>query len=1237
MHAMNPPVMFRVSLLLACLGAAVQAQAMPSQNPLFLSESVPPNLIFTLDDSGSMRWAFGPDEVGRENSASNIRGTRRGMSSTSNPMYYNPNVTYRLPVRLDANGTLAATGYDTSFTQAWHTGYHTDRGSLNLSNNYKVSWNFNTDETSNYNYSSNTNYGASTGQVYNLSPNPAADFKPTFTLSLSNNQSTTVKPYPQLGDITIKRTGNSTCTATSSDFASISCSRNNSTSTFTLDLTQTGVPAYYYVYDSTSKANCTPADNDCYRLRFVTSTSGVKSTDERKNFAIWYSFYRTRALATQTAANLAFNELASSVRLTWQTLGSCTTLNSTNTTGACANNRFREYSPRHKANFLTWLANQKFEKSTHLLAATARAGEFLKTDVAWARNPNPLNANGTTGTTVTNPVYACRPSYHVLMTDGMWNDGTAPSITHRDDSTFTVGGYAYNGKMAPFADTTNVTLADVAMHYWATDLRPTLSNEVRPYIRSPNSDPAKQFWDPRNNPATWQHMVNYTMGLALTNSLNAPGIPWAGETFKGAGYEALASGAKKWPAASSSSDNNVYDLWHAAINSRGEFFSVDSPQDMVDAFQTILTRIADRETSAAAVSMESAVTSSGNEAYYARFSSETWSGELIKYAVDSNGQLSYQWNARDKLNGKSAGSRNILFNRNGTLDSFIWNNLSAEQQALIGRTISGTADNLGPDRVDFIRGDRSNEETLFRKRTHVLGDIVHSSPVVVSAPDRMESMMNPLNGAANSYTEFKQEHKNRAKRIYVGANDGMLHGFDEEGEEVFAFIPTEVIGNLHKLTDKSYNASHQYFVDGTPVVGDVYFEGAWHTVLIGSLRGGGRSIFALDVTNPDNVSLLWEFGAADDEDMGFSFTTPVITRAGNGKWVVLLSNGYYSDSGKAVLYMLNVEDGEVLSKLEVEGDENTVNGLSSPQTVDVNGDLIVDYVYAGDLQGNVWRFDLFNASQGFATKDSALADSTFRVGFSGNPLYVATNSSGRQPITVAPTLVRHISGRGYVVTFGTGRYIENSDAQADTSQAMTLYGIWDRQTDGNAAPSTPSLSRTRLQQQTLGAELSNTFADPSSAGKARDLRLLSNNNVDWVSDSNTNGKYGWYLDLTTGGNRKGEMIVTPMMSRANVLLVTTTTPNDNPCAAGMERWFIALNAYTGGRTDFNVLDMSGNNYVDAYDSYNGQVVSSVKIPGFGSPAVVGSKGYFNTETGIADLQMSFGPAASNRQSWRVVQ
>jgi len=433
-----------------------------------------------------------------------------------------------------------------------------------------------------------------------------------------------------VGDITfaITRTGKNSCTATATMAgvtATAACTGSNNN--FTASLTQVSVPPYYYKYDASIAPTCTTANDSCYRLNFI-------STDERQNFANWYSFYRNRALSTVTAAALAFYDLSPSVRLSWQSLGNCTTFSSTDPNSQCKNNAFKEYSPTHKGQLYAWLRSIAFDQSTPLPAALKRAGEFYTTSTPWQKNPNG------TGNTAQN-TYACRASYHILMTDGQWNaTTTTPSNFRHDAANFTLpDGRAYSQRK-PYYDSTNNTLADLAMHYWATDLNPNLDNDLPAYMPFKSGDNTTDYWDPRNDPATWQHMTNFVMGLGLTESLNNASIPWAGSTFAGQGYSNLLAGTANWPAASSGSANNVYDLWHAAINSRGEFFSVDSPEAMVQAFDDILSRIADRKSTAARPAINSGQVSTDENnngtvktvSYQTSYASDdNWSGDVKRF------------------------------------------------------------------------------------------------------------------------------------------------------------------------------------------------------------------------------------------------------------------------------------------------------------------------------------------------------------------------------------------------------------------------------------------------------------------------------------------------------------------------------------------------------------------------------------------------------------------------------
>jgi type IV pilus assembly protein PilY1 len=1341
-----------VSMFLSGVSHAQATLLDPAQTPLILSESVAPNLIFTLDDSGSMVWAYAPDNI------DSLSTTRRVKSSTFNPMYYNPTITYTLPVKYESDGARSTTQYSTSFTSAYFNGLVSSRGSVNLSTDYRVTWAYNPattpkttglansdfgDQNTNNTYAENAaaDFNAATISTTTApGPSGSGNFSGSANSSMANNATTNLT----MSGVTfsVKRTGTTTCTATkvtnstnstATDTQSntpttgytttavtttttaygnpSSCVRSSNTYTVTApttytssvtttvtraDLRKAAVPAYYYLYDTTL-AGCTSVNTDenCYRLVFVSSSSGKNraaeasvGTDERANFARWYSFYRTRSLTTLSAANLAFTGLPRSIRLTWQTLGSCTAFNST--AAACGSNYLRKFTSNHVGNFFNWLPTVTFTSSTYLRGAMIRAGNFLSaTDSpAWAANPYPLTSSGGVGTTVQEPKYSCRANYQIMMTDGMWNDAPAmPSDLKPDETAISAlpDATAY-ALQKPYVDATTSTLADLSFHYWAKDAS-TLGNDVKPVIVAPNAaDPAGQYWDPKNDPATWQHLTTYTVGLGLNSSLTAAGIPWAGSTYAGAGYSALVAGTASWPAASSNSTNNVYDLWHTAINSRGEFFSADSPDTVVAAFNQIISRISNRTTSASAPGVTASLVQDTltREVYETQLNSEDWSGNLTKFTVDSNNIRAEDWNAKSVIRSKNASTRNIkMANTSGALTDFSWSNLSAAQQAMLNKDNDLTntpTDSKGEARLNYIRGDHSSEGSTsgsFRIRSSVLGDIINSSPVIVGTPKNVGYLMDVIDGTsgAQSYNTFKAA--NRAEKtstevssprrpmVYVGANDGMLHGFDANtGEERFAFVPTAVIQNLYKLPAQRYTGSgHQYYVDGTPVVADVFFGNAWHTVLVGTLRAGGRSLFALDVTDPENISLLWEKSFTDTNlnNLGYTFSQPTIARLHTGNWAVVTGNGYgnqaSSTADNASLLIFNIATGELQRELVVTGDTSKANGLSSPRLADNNADGVADYAYAGDLQGNMWRFDLVTTRAVPVTPDpfkrgtgflGNIAASNFAVSYGGSPLYKATDSraSGTatpQTIMAPPSLVRHPSTLGYLVIFGTGKYFETGDGTKDDTRAMTVYGIWDRKTKGQTTSTRTPPTRSSLQAQTITSQPS---TNPFSANVDVDgIRTVSDNTVQWyntgatdTADSDVN-KWGWALDLKVANSTptySGEMVISPMSARGQTLLLGTLTPNSDPCKEGVDSWIYGLDATTGGRTKYNVFDLDNSRTIDDNDSFtsNGSslVVSSYKSKG--STFTTNAGDLFGSNS--SGMKYSSGPGSTGRQSWRVI-
>ena len=1272
-------------------GGLVSAAALDvSQQPLMLVDSVPPNLVFTLDDSGSMRWAFAPDAMGANDNA--VRNTRRSKSGSYNGMYYDPEIEYLVPVRLNSDGSTASPGYTTSFTNASHNGLQPTLGTSNLSTDYRVSWNDDINSTQNYGYGSSTNYAAPTGRIYNLAENPATDF--FVDVNLRNGASTTVTT-PGGVQYTIERTGNSSCRFTGAGYTNNSslCAQTSGGGDrrARVDLRQRPVFAYYYILNPGCAAG---TDNeDCYTLVEVGNTSGPGGIDERQNFANWYSFYRNRALATLSAATLAFNDLPPSIRFTWQSLGGCTTLNS----GNCNNNRFRNYTPRHKSNFFEWMRNLQFDQSTPLRVSLDRAGKFLQTDAAWAANPNPFTSSGGNGATVTSPVLACRPSFHIMMTDGMWNgaNGSPSGTLQPDHSSFALpDGSSYNGSRSPYADTTENTLADLAMHYWSTDLRPTIDNELKPFNRFTSISAEEQYWDPRNNPATWQHMVNFTVGLSLTSALDQAGLEWTGSTFAGAAYQNLLSGSEDWPAAGVSSDNNVYDLWHTAINSRGEFFSADSPEALVRSFQDVLSRIAERNSTSGRPGVSSSVSlnasdpddlSITNRIFESSYDSTGgWSGDLIRKDVRRlpGGVVTIEevWSAADEITAQGEGSRNILMGGgSGTsgLRSFSWTNLNAAQQAIFNLNpdgLSGTSDGRGAARVDYLRGNRSGEGSAdddFRERNSLFGDIINSSPVTVGTAGNVPYLMDRIDGDRGEYLTYLRQTADRPELLYVGANDGMLHAIHTEdtgglkgGQEAFAFIPSAVIPNLPVLTGQSYQGGeHRFFVDGSPVVRDVYIDGEWRTVLVGTLRAGGKSLFALDITDPgvdgSGVKLLWEISneTADYGDLGYTFARPEIVRLHTGQWGVLLGNGYDSTNPDtavndvAALFVIDISDGSLISQLTVDDGSGLPNGLSSVRGADNNSDGVVDYAYAGDLRGNLWRFDLVSTGTTSSSVDpfdrslqSTITPSTFKVAYGGQPMFRArynNDSALPQAITAIPSLVRHPTRLGYLVIVGTGKYFETSDAAPDTSKANSIYAVWDRYTRAqNTTAGDARANRGNMEERVITTQANTTFTGEEGSTTSL-VRVISDGSVEWYNPGTTPvqeaaetnvRRRGWYLDLKVGNTLNGELMVNEMLARGSTLLFGTNIPNEDPCADGLSSFIYGINAQTGARTQLPPFDYNRDGRIGREDRTSAGIPpSGIQIGAPGGVALTGDGLVYGNDDVIGFFVP---PNEQGRQSWQ---
>ena len=627
----------------------------------------------------------------------------------------------------------------------------------------------------------------------------------------------------------------------------------------------------------------------------------------------------------------------------------------------------------------------------------------------------------------------------------------------------------------------------------------------------------------------------------------------------------------------------------ASAGGTGTAYSATDYSSLSASLDTIFNNILAQIGSGASVAATSTSKFAGSTLFQALFQSSDWSGSLYALPVSSGGVIGApSWDAGALLTGPS-GRQILTYKRsNGNGIPFKWpanpasptaSELDTWQIAALNQTPSGATDTNGSARLDYIRGSATNEGSglNFRTRpTSKLGDIINSSPIYVAMPD--DGYPNSLE-TTSSYATFRSTNMTRDPMVYVGANDGMLHAFRAAtGVEKFAYVPTSVFKNLTQLTSSTYN--HRYFVDGTPTVGDAFFGGAWRTVLTGGLNAGGQGIYALDVTNPAAISeagaasaVLWEFTDADDADLGFTFSAPKIQKMKNGKWAVIFGNGYNnsvadgaaSTTGHAVLYIAFINDGldgtwsagDFIKITTKAGSTATPNGLATVTPVDIDNDYLTDYIYAGDLLGNMWKFDVTSANP---TQWKVAYGTTA----SPAPLYTAKDPSGNpQPITSAPEVGRH-PDTGVVVFFGTGKYLETADPSVTSLQ--TFYGIWDK---GAVVPSvTARNSSTLLQQSVVNA----------TTVTGVEYRTVTANNITWCGTGSCH--LGWYLDLPESGERQ---VSASSLQDGNIAFVSIT-PNTAVCGSGGTSWFMVLDAATGGRPKKPVFDVSGDGQFTTADA-----------------------------------------------------
>lgn len=755
------------------------------------------------------------------------------------------------------------------------------------------------------------------------------------------------------------------------------------------------------------------------------------------------------------------------------------------------------------------------------------------------------------------------------------------------------------------------TLADVAAYYYSTDLRsaalgnctgPTIAPSTTANDLCTNNVPASGV-----DTATAQHMTTFTLGLGVRGRMvfsptyltDTSGDFWdvlKGNTATSSNCTwrdtlTVAGGACNWPVPGSDKVENTDDLWHTAVNGRGNYFSATDPASLAAGLTSTLKAIINTPkpgTASAAATTNPKITSTNNFQFSSYFKTVEWSGELIRQTMNlTDGSVpyydpfnpdatTYDWSARTLLDAKDYTTRKLYTQGSGSRIDFTWAALGtagltgyftgahisttppAYPTELTGLSqfcatgancISTTAQSnttvatggaAGEALVNFLRGDRSNEEGVtadntkfFRHRKHVLGDIVSAQPQYVGAPTRYYSDA--------GYADFKTAQASRTAIVYTAANDGMLHAFNAAtGQEEWAYIPGLVLPRLYTLADKAYGEKHQYFVEGTPTTGDICSKAPtlncsgseWQTILVGGLNGGGTGYYALDITNPANPILLWEF---THPAMGYSFGKPQITKLSDGTWVVLLTSGYNNcprttaadqlkcvkdgtGDGVGYLYVLNAATGAQItgSPISTAVGSNTLPSGLAQIAAQADSNNVSRRVYGGDLLGNVWRFNIEAGN------------------FGVHQLAILKDSAGAvQPVTVRPQ-VTTINGSP-VVYLGTGQYLGVSDVSRSPAPKNSFYAIKDDLTTNPTYNNPRTYTSFIGQLATDGVCPSGTDVSICLPGQV--VRLVSQ--VSGAANSNLTTQNGWFVDFPASA---GEIEFTDPKLTLGTLAFSTSIP-----------------------------------------------------------------------------------------------
>lgn len=873
--------------------------------------------------------------------------------------------------------------------------------------------------------------------------------------------------------------------------------------------------------------------------------------EEMNNFANYTAYYSNRSSAMKTSSMVVFAGLGSNYRVDVSKLTAFNRNDAPSIT---------DFTNAKKSAFFDKLINVPANSSTPLMSALTWAGEIYA-----GNNPK------------VDPIqYSCQQNYTILATDGYINESNSlyGNRPRYGDS---------NGIKPPFAsklNRNNATLADVAYYYYMNDLRPKGSKNKEGRDVSENNVKTATTNMIEGDYATWQHMTTFTMGFGVSGQLD---FDESYKTTDAGDYGAIKRGEVEWPKMENNRLTSVDDLWRAAINGHGEYFSAKDPNSFRRGLESALNTITIATGTGSAASTSTLEPVAGdNFIYVGSYRSAWWDGDLAAYEIDLlDGTIATtpSWSSQTQLNNRvsktsDSDTRKIFVQSdsnvtNGMVD-FRSDKLSTRQREWLNPnqltqyqlSNSTVRNEMTTNRlISYLRGSALYEDKakvgafvnypkIFRARENVLGDIINAQPVFVGAPNQSWS--------DSGYAEYRNSMSSRKRVLYTPANDGMLHAFDaDNGAELWAFIPNGALRKMYKLADLNYSTNHEFFNNATPSISDIYdnVERKWKTILVTSYGVGINGYYALDITNPNSPKFLWEVNE-NSGAYGLSTGRPIIGKSSDGNWRVYLSSGYNNvvgaGDGSGYVYELNpITGAKVSSKRTGEGSRSTPSGLSKINSWvdDLRYNNTIENIYGGDLFGNMWRFD-------FKVNTASGAVKLFNVD---------------RPITVTPEL--GIVGGFKVVFFTTGKMLGLNDiSNTDTQYIMAIKDV------GNSTVSDIFSKLTKKETSYLG----------------NDIKVGVNSKyVDWVST------HGWYIEMSDEGERGN---IDPLLQLGN-LMVVTNVPMADACNVSGYSWTYQIDYANGNAIDSAV----GNKDTLAERSESSTVgLSVVRLPN-GSVLLLRSK------------------------------